>query len=302
MHDALLRWVPWGLEIVLQIQRESSRILDVFFRIITDLGGPSLYVVTSVVFFWWIDKRLAARLAVLYLLSHYLNHWIKVTAAIERPFVVSTAVVQKTPATGYAFPSGHAQATTTLWLSWCLSFRRPWLWPLGGLMIVLVSFSRLYLGVHYPQDVVAGIILGATLTLGYIAAAPRIGNWLAQGPLLWDVATVLASTGLLIVLMPVPEAAIVAGAIGGLLTGYIVEVRWLDYVPLTGIRAAIGRIITGTTLVGVVFIATVVLLPHPAAPVAALVLTVIRFGVLGVAATTGAAWTFVRLGFARATR
>ncbi|MHB1293858.1 MAG: phosphatase PAP2 family protein [Anaerolineae bacterium] len=302
MHDVLLQWVPWGIQIVLGIQRYTTDGLDLFFRLITNLGGPSLYVVTSVIFFWWIDKRLAARLAALYLLSHYINHWVKIRAAIERPFVLSELVVQKAYATGYSFPSGHAQATTTLWLSWCLIFRRRWLWPLGAAMVVLVSFSRLYLGVHYPQDVVAGVFLGGTLTLAYLAAAPRVGAWLAHGSFLANLAAVLAVTALLTILVPDAEAAIVAGAIGGLLAGFVAEVRWLDYEPDPTPRAVVSRVLVGGALVGLVYLVLALALPDSSIPAMGLFLVVVHYSALGLAATLGAGWAFVRLGLARARR
>ncbi|GAB3354974.1 phosphatase PAP2 family protein [Lysobacter tyrosinilyticus] len=66
---------------------------------------------------------------------------------------------------GYSFPSGHAMATMTLtWVLGLLAWRTRWRWPVLAFMSVftaLVGVSRLYMGVHYPSDVLAGWAVGA---------------------------------------------------------------------------------------------------------------------------------------------
>jgi undecaprenyl-diphosphatase len=66
---------------------------------------------------------------------------------------------------GYSFPSGHAMATMTLaWVLGLLAWRTRWRWPVLALMsafTALVGLSRLYMGVHFPSDVLAGWAAGA---------------------------------------------------------------------------------------------------------------------------------------------
>jgi undecaprenyl-diphosphatase len=72
-------------------------------------------------------------------------------------------------ASGYSWPSGHAIASVTIWgfCGWYLSQRyKNKLLPLiASLLIGLVAFSRVYLGVHYMSDVVAGVTIGLTWLL-----------------------------------------------------------------------------------------------------------------------------------------
>ena len=70
-------------------------------------------------------------------------------------------------ATGYSFPSGHTQTATTFWTSLMIIFRKKWVNILGIVMILGVGLSRLYVGVHYPTDVIAGVIMG--ILLSYMA-------------------------------------------------------------------------------------------------------------------------------------
>lgn len=71
---------------------------------------------------------------------------------------------------GASFPSGHATTSAALvtFLA-LLLWRTPWRWPaviLGALYALLVGYSRLVLGVHYPTDVLAGWLTGLSVVLG----------------------------------------------------------------------------------------------------------------------------------------
>ena len=68
-------------------------------------------------------------------------------------------------ATGYSFPSGHTQTATTFWTSLMIIFRKKWMYILGSIMILGVGLSRLYLGVHWPIDVICGWIFGIVFTI-----------------------------------------------------------------------------------------------------------------------------------------
>ncbi len=80
----------------------------------------------------------------------------------------------------FAFPSGHATNPMAAAIFFGLLYRR-WLWPLVGLA-VLVSYSRIYLGVHYPFDAIGGWILGGGMAVGAVWvyhnwAQPRLGRY-----------------------------------------------------------------------------------------------------------------------------
>lgn len=84
--------------------------------------------------------------------------------------------------TTYSFPSGHAVASTLFWGMACalvFAHTRSRLWrgialAVAATMIVLVCFSRVYLGAHYPSDVVAGVALGLACVLVFLRMLARL--------------------------------------------------------------------------------------------------------------------------------
>lgn len=66
------------------------------------------------------------------------------------------------------FPSGHTSTQTALWLSFIILFRKPWVYWTGGSIIVLTMLSRMYLGMHFLADVLAGLVLGVFISLLFL--------------------------------------------------------------------------------------------------------------------------------------
>lgn len=140
-----------------------------FFETITHLGEETLFLVIAIVFFWCVNKREGYYILLTGLYGTLINQTLKLTFRIDRPFVkdpnfhfVGNSNVE---ATGYSFPSGHTQNIAGTYGSIAAYNRKKWLTAACVILIVLVAFSRMYLGVHTPLDVFVSLGIALALVL-----------------------------------------------------------------------------------------------------------------------------------------
>lgn len=149
------------IEIIKFIQSFSSDFLDIFFQAITMLGEQMITVAVFAFVYWLCDKELGTYLGYSILTSLNINGIIKALFKMERPIgKEGIRSLREHTATGYSFPSGHTQGASTLLFGIAVWVRKNAVTVVMIIISVLVGISRLYLGVHYPKDVVVGLILG----------------------------------------------------------------------------------------------------------------------------------------------
>jgi hypothetical protein len=96
---------------------------------------------------------------------------------------VSDQVTAYAYESSYGLPSGHAQNSMALWGRLAAGMRRRG-WVIGlGLLIFLISLSRLYLGVHFPSDVLAGWLAGGIVLVLFLVLEKPVGAWMGRQPL-----------------------------------------------------------------------------------------------------------------------
>ena len=141
---------------------------DAVFSAVTHLGEETVFMVAAILIFWCVSKQEGYYLLLMGFFGTVVNQFLKLLFRIPRPWVrdpdftiVESARAQ---ATGYSFPSGHTQNAVATFGGIARSTRRPWVRWACVAVLLLVSFSRLYLGVHTPLDVgvsfaVAGVMV-----------------------------------------------------------------------------------------------------------------------------------------------
>lgn len=139
--------------------------LNAVFEGITLLGEETLIILLVVALWFAVDKKLAQQLFFLTATSLSVNGIIKNFAQVPRPFTKGISCVRPDTATGYAFPSGHTQGFATWSSFFAVKFKKTWFSILVGILITLVAVSRLYLGAHYPSDVIVGVALGVGISV-----------------------------------------------------------------------------------------------------------------------------------------
>lgn len=142
--------------------------LDQFFQLVTYLGEELLVLVIICTLYWCVDKRFAYQLGFTYFTAGLFIQSLKITFRIPRPWVLDPnfkAVESAIPsATGYSFPSGHTQSATALYASFASIAKKNWQ-KIGFILCFLfVGFSRMYLGVHTPKDVLVSMCISLLFT------------------------------------------------------------------------------------------------------------------------------------------
>ena len=156
------------IDIVLAFQALREAAGPAFTQIVNFITGiplsPAVYLFPLVVY-WLFDKAAGQLSLMSYAMSLCATGVVKNTACIDRPFNRDARITPPEEclegAGGYSFPSGHSQITSSLFLSVGWYYRaKKWLFGLTIAFTLLIMFTRLYLGVHTPQDVLCGCALG----------------------------------------------------------------------------------------------------------------------------------------------
>lgn len=144
--------------------------LNTLFEFITVFGEETLLVFLIVTLWFAFDKKFAQKLLFITMASMSVNGIIKNIAQVPRPFASGeVSCVRPETATGYSFPSGHTQNFTTWSSLTAMQLKKKWFTVLVTILILLVAFSRVYLGAHYPSDVAVSVVLGTAFgTVGSI--------------------------------------------------------------------------------------------------------------------------------------
>jgi membrane-associated phospholipid phosphatase len=154
--------------------------LTAIFRGFSFLGDPTFFLLFIPFGYWLWRTELFARIGLALLFSTLLNVTLKDLFQVPRP-----AVPHLVEASGWAFPSGHAQIAATIWLLLGLELARRRLWPVMIFLIAGVAASRVYLGVHYPGDVAAGIVVGSLVAVAVWRLGRRPPAWWARLAVSW---------------------------------------------------------------------------------------------------------------------
>ena len=153
--------------ILLFFQNTGTPFLDHLFELITMLGEKNVLIVVITWMFWNVNKKKGFILSYTLMFSLLINSVVKISFHRPRPFQVLSGITGKRveTATGYSFPSGHTQGASTFYPTLALLFKKWWLYVLAVLVSMLIALSRVYLGVHWPVDVMAAFLIGILLSI-----------------------------------------------------------------------------------------------------------------------------------------
>ena len=250
------------IEYLLLLQNFRNAINDALTPFLESL---SLYAVTYLVIipaliYWCVSKREGLYTLTSYTCTVAVNPVVKLTACIYRPWIRDARVLPAgdaiTTATGYSFPSGHTTTAVPIYGGLAVSDwkKMRWLSVVCIICALLTGFSRNYLGVHTPQDVIVGFIEGILALTGmyylfrYLEKNPEKENWFLLGGIVFCIAGLIYINvksypmdyvdGKLLVdpQKMMKDAFGDLGMFMGLCIGRYIEKTWIRYAPVVSAK------------------------------------------------------------------
>lgn len=265
-----------------QIRTEPLTLLMTTITIMAE----SLFIVAILAgLYWCVDKIKSKRLAWFVLFNFVGNGMIKNLIQMPRPFDLGVVKpIRAETATSFSFPSGHTQIATSFWSGAMLVLRTKGMYVMGSCIILLTALSRVYLGVHWPMDVLGGIFFGVIFTLlankllgdkGEIRPAHVIG----------------VSIVVLLVMIFKVDADLYKGAaaLWGMTCGAYIEQKYIQFEAVQNWRIQLKKILIGFGGLVLIYLILSKVLP------AVKIVKMIKYALLLLWITAGAPFIFKKL-------
>jgi len=284
--------LQWGVDVVLWFQQFRPT-LDIPFIAFTYTGEEMFFLLFLPLITWCINKDAGIRLMILFLLNTYFNSIAKSVADQPRPFQINSRVKAVVHAGGGGFPSGHTQNALVVWSYLAYAFKKRWLWAPAVIMMIFVPMSRIYLGVHFPTDLLGGYILGLIILILYIKLEIPARDWLKEKSIGIQLSFSILIPLLLVLVMPKMDSHGIAtcGTLLGGCAGLTLEQKWIRCEVPNGFFKKIISYLIGIVVLFIFYVglkkAFNELEPEP-------VFRFVRYSVLGFHFLFIAPWLFVR--------
>ncbi|MFW9929652.1 MAG: phosphatase PAP2 family protein [Candidatus Thorarchaeota archaeon] len=239
MNDLLFG--NFGKDIIIFLQ-SFSPLFDIPFIIISLLGSAYFYITVLALIYWTVSKKTGLRLFYLLFITSYINILIKGIFGIIRPYQAYPNEIKPiVTEPGYSFPSSHAQTAGTFWGYVGSSYKsNSYVIILSIIIISLISISRVYLGVHYPSDVIVGIVIGLIVLVVSLYSLPWIEKYFSlKSDKFIIFSALIISIGFVVMFVlvvvitnhdiKVADPGDFSGAIFGGVLGIIIERKYINF-------------------------------------------------------------------------
>jgi hypothetical protein len=237
--------------------------MDTFFIAVTELGSEIFYMIFLPPIFWCLNKKFGLRLFYITLLAGYFTALIKNLTDAPRP----PEKYWKVEPEASGFPSGHTIGPTTMWGYIIIKLKSKIILVIGILIIFLVSISRLYLGVHYPIDILGGLVFGIGLLLGFLHFEPILTKKINKLNFYQKISLSILVPACLVAIafttLPGDIRAVSgSGAIMGISIGYLLESRIINFKTDVNANIKVIRVIIGFLITFIIFFSIYSLMPR----------------------------------------
>lgn len=218
----------WEEALILALRSISNPLLDALFLALSELGGDVFWLAVIFACLALKKRRQALGFSILLIANFYISYVLKHAIGRPRPPLWLQRTDLVGAELGPSMPSTHAAEAAANMAYLAREARDKRTYVACGTLAVLAGFSRVYLGVHWPTDVLAGACLGLVVAASYVLAA--------EGKLMDELRQLLARKSLL---MPLPLLL-------GLLAAILTPQGWGR--PATYIGGLVAGVFTGLLL------------------------------------------------------
>ena len=282
--------LQWGINLIVFVQQIHGPALDGIFRAITFLGEEEFYLLLLPLLLWCVNLAFGARLAVLFLLSTYITVGLKDLFQQPRPFDLESSV-KLSDAEGYGLPSYHAQSAVIVWGDIAIRVLKTWFWVVAIALMLLIGFSRIYLGVHFPTDVLAGWAIGGALLGIYLAVQPRMERRLVRLNLGMQILLALAVPLVLLLIHPTKETTAAMATLAGVGIGLALMQRYVLFSPHGPLWQRAMRFFVGGGVIFALYLGLKAVFPGEESSLY-LVFRFLHYWLIGLWISLGAPWLF----------
>jgi undecaprenyl-diphosphatase len=279
--------IQWGLGIVQMIQAFRNPVFDVFFLTINFLGEEEFYILCLPLIFWCLHKALGMRLGAVLVFSTYVNQSLKDFFAAPRPYQVDSKLYAPLKTAGYGIPSGHSEGTVTFWGYLATQLKTRLWWALAIVIPLFVGIGRMYLGDHFPQDVLLGWAIGIVIVAAYAIYQPRAGQWIAKQSLAVQITLAIILPLALAAFHFTSDTAKSAGVLLGFYAGLPIEEKFIRFDARTDWLKQLVKFVIGLAVLLALRFGLKAIFPEQA------LFDLIRYAAMGLWVSIGAPWVFV---------
>lgn len=240
----------WEVDFITAVQSTAGPVMTRFMEFVSMLGEETMLVLVVGLLYWCLDKRLGRKLALGMIFSLLGGEIIKGLVMRRRPYFDHPEItclrapsgkgdVMDITIQGYSFPSMHASNSIAMFGTLAWGAKRKWLKTAFLIIPLLIGFSRPFLGVHYPTDVLAGWLLGGIVLFLALRITAMTENYLLIG----TAVAVLAFPGWF--LCHNEGFGVIYGLSTGMLMGFAFEERLVRFSNTRNILRCILRLAGG---------------------------------------------------------
>ena len=281
--------MDFQIEILQWIQSFQNPALDLIARCITFFGEQYFVVPIAAFCFWCVDKELGYWLCWCTGLTNLLTNGIKGIFKTPRPIgTPGIRSIATENATGYSFPSAHSTNSAALFMGFARALNRRRFWILAAVMPPLVALSRLYLGCHWPTDVIAGTLIGIAMPLLLWLFYRK---WAKKKTLLFFLSTALFLPFCFVLKEDSLDFWKIFGFQIGVIIGTFLETKYINFSVPEGKKQKTLRFFGGMVLILLCYLPMKLLFPET------IPFTVLRYAVVPVVAIAFWPWLFQKFGF-----